>query len=102
MRPIAFLLLAAASLLSVAAGETRPRYGGTVRVMLQAAPNTLEITGGTPAEYWDSARIVTLMADTLVKIDLAGRAQPCLATSWQSDRNGVGCQFTLPPGMKFQ
>src|SRR5258706_6114863 len=89
MRRIAFLLLAAISLLSAAGGETRPRYGGTVRVMLQATPNALEIiTNGTPAEYWASARIVTLIADPLVKIDVAGRAQPCLATSLQRELKG--------------
>ena len=102
MRRIAFLLLAAISLLNVANGETRPRYGGTVRVMLQAAPDTLEISAdATPAEYWDSARILTMIADNLVKTDIFGRAQPCLATLWQSDPNGRRWQFTLRHGLKF-
>ena len=102
MRRIAFLLFAATSLLSVARGETRPRYGGTVRVMLQAAPNTLEMpTNATPTEYWDSAHIVAMIADTLVKTDVAGRAQPALALAWQSDMNGKRWQFTLRHGVKF-
>jgi peptide/nickel transport system substrate-binding protein len=103
MRRIAFLLLAAVSLLSVAQGETRPRYGGTARVMMQAAPQSLETTSnGIPTDYWDSARILTFIADTLVKVDIAGRAQPSLATSWQNDMNGKRWLFTLRPGVKFQ
>ena len=102
MRRIAFLLLAAISLLTMAPGETRPRYGGTVRVMLQSTPNTLEIPAdATPAEYWDSARILAMIADNLVKTDIFGRAQPCLATVWQSDANGRHWQFTLRHGLKF-
>ncbi len=102
MRRIAFLLFAAASLLGVAAGETRPRYGGTLRVMLQAAPNSLEFpANGTPADYWDSARILAMIADNLVNIDPLGRAQPRLAIAWQSDLNGKRWQFTLRHGVKF-
>jgi peptide/nickel transport system substrate-binding protein len=102
MRHIAFLLLVAASLLSVAAGETRPRYGGTVRVMLQATSGTLEMPAGTtPTEYWDSARILVMIADNLVKTDVAGRAQPALALAWQADMNGKRWQFTLRGGVKF-
>jgi peptide/nickel transport system substrate-binding protein len=102
MRRIAYLLLAAASLLNVAAGETRPRYGGTVRVTLQAAPSSLELASdGTPADYWDSARIVKMIADNLVTTDVAGRAEPALALAWQSDLNGKRWQFTLRGGVKF-
>ncbi|MFY9561229.1 MAG: ABC transporter substrate-binding protein [Terriglobales bacterium] len=102
MRRIAFLLLAAASLLGVARGETRPRYGGTLRVMLQAAPNSLELpAGATPADYWDAARILAMIADNLVKIAATGHAQPALALTWQSDLNGKRWQFTLRRGVKF-
>ncbi len=102
MRRIAFLLLAAVSLLCAAAGETRPRYGGTLRVMLQAVPNSLELpANASPAEYWDSARILALLADNLVILDATGRAQPALAVAWQSDMNGKRWQFTLRRGVKF-
>ncbi|PYX34208.1 MAG: hypothetical protein DMG80_03060 [Acidobacteria bacterium] len=102
MRRIAFLFLAAASLLGAAEGATRPRYGGTVRVMLQSAPTSLELpAGGTPADYWDAARILSMIADNLVEIDTAGHAQPALALSWQSDMNGKRWQFTLRRGVKF-
>ena len=102
MRRIAFLLLAAVSLLNLAEGATRPRYGGSVRVMLQSAPNTLELpVGGTPTEYWDGARIISMIADNLVEIDAAGHAQPALALTWQSDMNGKRWQFTVRRGVKF-
>ncbi len=102
MRRIAFLFLAAASLLDVALGATRPRYGGTLRVMLQSAPNSLELLAdGTPVDYWDAARILAMLADNLVEIDGAGHAQPALALTWQSDLNGKRWQFTLRRGVKF-
>src|SRR3989442_6867 len=102
MRRIAFLFLAAANLLGAAEGATRPRYGGTLRVMLQSAPDSLELrSGGTPSYYWDAARIVALIADNLVEIDVATHAQPALALTWQNDLNGKRWQFTLRRGVKF-
>jgi len=95
-------LLAAASLQSVAAAETRPRYGGTLRAMLQTAPNTLDLPANAgPTDYWGSSRIVAMIADNLVKIDPAGRMQPALAITWQTDPNGKRWQFTLRRGVKF-
>ena len=36
------------------ATETRPHYGGTLRVMMQSAPNALDLpANATPADYWD-------------------------------------------------
>jgi peptide/nickel transport system substrate-binding protein len=70
--------------------------------MLQSAPNSLELpAGGTPVDYWDVARILALVADNLVEVDAAGRAQPALALIWQSDLNGKRWQFTLRRGVKF-
>jgi len=102
MRRIVFLLLAAASLLGTAPGATRPRYGGTLRVMMQAAPNTLEIpAAGTPSDYWNLARILAMVTDTLVTLDAAGHIEPGLATTWQSEMNGKRWQFTLRHGVRF-
>ena len=102
MRHIGYLLLAAASLLSLAAAATRPRYGGTLHVAMQAAPNTLEVPASdSPVEYWDSARIMALVADNLVNLDAAVRPQPALALAWQSDSNARRWQFTLRHGVKF-
>jgi peptide/nickel transport system substrate-binding protein len=102
MRPIAYLLLAAISLLGAVAAETRPHYGGTLRVMLQSAPSALDLpANATPAEYWDLSRTLSLIGNTLVRIDAQGRPQPALAVAWQSDASASHWQFTLRRGVKF-
>src|SRR6267143_1239130 len=85
-----------------ASAETRPRYGGTLRVMMQSAPNALELpANATPAGYWDTARTLSLIGDTLVKLDALGRPQPALSVAWQSDPSARQWQFTLRRGVKF-
>jgi len=70
--------------------------------MLQSAPDSLELrSGGTPGDYWDADRIVALIADNLVELDVATHAQPALALTWQNDLNGKRWQFTLRRGVKF-
>lgn len=106
MRRIAYLLLAAISVLGLinnaASAETRPYYGGTLRVMLQASPSVLDLpTNATPVEYWDLSRTLSLIGDTLVRIDAQGLPQPALAVAWHSDANASHWQFTLRRGVKF-
>jgi ABC-type transport system substrate-binding protein len=109
MKRIAYQFLAAISWLalltnaaSVATAETRPRYGGTLRVMLQSTPAALEIPASpTPAEYWDLARTLSLIGDTLITLDAQDRPQPALAVAWQSDASARHWQFTLRRGVKF-
>src|SRR5260370_16310827 len=87
---------------ATAAAATRPRYGGTLRVMLQSAPDTLDIpANATPADYWDAARTLSLIGDTLVRLDAQGRAHPALAAAWQSDPSARHWQITLYPGLKL-
>ena len=103
MKRIAFLLLAAISLASPASAATRPRYGGTLRVLMQSAPSGLELPlSSSTTEYWDAARVLSLVADTLVTADAEDRPHPALALAWQSDATSRHWQFTLRPGMKFQ
>ena len=102
MRHIAYLLLASISLLGAATAETRPHYGGTLRVMLQFAPNMLDVpANATPADYWDAARTLSLIGDTLVKLDALDRPQPAFAVAWQTDAGARRWQFTLRRGVKF-
>ena len=62
--------------LTNASAETRPRYGGTLRILMQSAPNALELpANATPAGYWDTARTLSLIGDTLVKLDALGAAR---------------------------
>jgi ABC-type transport system substrate-binding protein len=84
---------------------TRPHYGGTLRVMQQWAPHTLELpldaANASSADYWDAARTLSLIGDTLVKLDALDRPQPALALAWQSDSSTRHWQFTLRRGVKF-
>jgi ABC-type transport system substrate-binding protein len=90
---------------TMATAETRPHYGGTLRVMLQSAPSALDLpanpANATPADYWDAARTLSLIGDTLVKLDAQGRLQSALAVAWQSDPSARHWQFTLRRGVKF-
>jgi peptide/nickel transport system substrate-binding protein len=102
MRRIAFLFLAAISLTSTAIAAIRPRYGGTLRVMLQSTPSTLELPGNSlTADYWDAARVLSLVGDNLVTVDAQDRAHPALAVAWQSDATARHWQFTVRHGVKF-
>jgi ABC-type transport system substrate-binding protein len=99
-------LLAIMLAATIAAAETRPHYGGTLRVLMQSAPNALDLSsnaaGATPADYWDLARTLSLVGDTLVALDAQGRPQPALALAWQSDAGLRHWQFTIRRGVKFQ
>src|SRR5277367_6734379 len=106
MKRFAYLLLAAISLLGASAKpaicETRPRYGGTLRIMMQSASSVLDVpTSSTPADYWDAARTLSLVGDTLVTLDVRDHPQPALAVAWQSDAGSNHWQFTLRRGVKF-
>jgi ABC-type transport system substrate-binding protein len=91
---------------------TRPHYGGTLRVMLQSAPDTLDLPArATPtdswnttyrdATYWDTARVLSLIGDTLLTLDAQNRPQPALATAWRSDPSQRHWEFTLRRGVSF-
>ena len=98
----ALMTFASMIMLTNATAETRPHYGGTLRVTMQSAPNALDFpANATPADYWDSARTLSLIGDTLVKLDAQGRSQPALAVAWQSDPSTRHWQLTLRRGVKF-
>jgi ABC-type transport system substrate-binding protein len=85
-----------------ATAETRPHYGGTLRVMMQSTPNALDLpANAAPADYWDTARTLSLIGDTLVKLDAQCRPQPALAVAWQGDPSARHWQLTLRRGVKF-
>ncbi len=95
-------LIAAMTGPAAATAATRPHYGGTLRVMLQSAPDALDLpANATPTDYWDIARTLSLVGDTLVKLDAQARPQPALAVAWQSDPGARHWQFTLRRGVKF-
>jgi MarR-like DNA-binding transcriptional regulator SgrR of sgrS sRNA len=101
---ISWLVLAilCAIFATTASAATRPHYGGTLRVLLQSAPETLDFpVNPAPTANWDAARTLSLIGDTLVKLDALDRPQPALAVAWQSDLSGRICLFTLRRGVKF-
>jgi ABC-type transport system substrate-binding protein len=96
------MAMTAAMTAATATAATRPHYGGTLRVMLQSAPDALDIpANATPTDYWDIARTLSLVGDTLVTLDAQGRPHPALAVAWQSDPSARHWQITLRRGVKF-
>lgn len=101
MKRVALLLLAVISA-ALASAETRPHYGGTLRVAMQAAPNALALPDAAePADYWDVARVLSMVSDTLVRVDAEDHPRACLAVAWQHDAATRHWQFTLRHGVKF-
>ncbi|HTQ55252.1 MAG TPA: ABC transporter substrate-binding protein [Bryobacteraceae bacterium] len=92
MRLTAWLPLAALSALAAAAA-THPRYGGTLRVEMRAAPASLDAVEAGPLR--------SLVYEPLVRLDAAGTPQPWLALSWQHEGNGRRWRFTLRPGVRL-
>ena len=95
MQLSAWLPLAVLSAAAACGAATLPRYGGTLRVEMRAAPPAFD-----PGAQ-DAASLVSLVFETLVRIDAAGAPQPWLALSWQHDAAAKRWQFNLRPGVKF-
>jgi peptide/nickel transport system substrate-binding protein len=69
---------------------------------MQSSPTTLNLPGASsPTDYLDMARMLSLVGETLVKVDAQDRPQPALALAWQGDSTGRHWQFALRPGVKF-
>ncbi len=109
MKPSGWRLFAVSSMMIgalAAVAETRPQYGGVLRVAMRAAPASLdpaEIDSPINAQP-DSIAIrslAMLMFDTLVATDGSGRIQPGLATSWQTSPGSQRWQFHIRRGVKF-
>ena len=91
-------LIAAASLLIVActisSASSRPRYGGTVRILLHERFNSLDPLGDDdhPAAR---DRVCALLFDTLTQMDAQGHAHPRLAATWRADAGNRVWYFNL-------
>jgi peptide/nickel transport system substrate-binding protein len=79
-----------------ASAESRPHYGGTLRVAMKEKPQTLD-----PAASGVPTGLSRLVFETLVALDDRGRPQPLLATSWQSDPGRQRWRFFLRSGVSF-
>lgn len=84
----------------MANAETRPQYGGTLRLAMRAAPTSLDPANAQPDSFAFRSTIL-LIFDTLVAVDENGRLQPSLASSWQASQTYQQWQFHLRKGMKL-
>jgi MarR-like DNA-binding transcriptional regulator SgrR of sgrS sRNA len=92
-------------LVPVATAETRPQYGGTLRVAMREAPVSLDpVPGGTDATRSDSfaqRNLLALIFETLLTLDDRGRIHPGLSTDWRTEPGNQRWQFRLRPGVRF-
>lgn len=104
MRRFVLVLLAASSLLWLGSAHaaTRPRYGGTLRVGMRAAPSSLDPADIGQLPSLEGNNLSSLLFDTLVALDDRGTPQPGLALSWQSESGSQRWQFKLRPGVVWQ
>jgi len=102
MKRIGWRWLAASSILlaALAHGETRPQYGGTLRVTMRAAPTTLDPEDRS-LESFGGRSVTSLLFDTLVVMDDSGRPKPALAEAWQASRGNQRWEFRLRQDVKF-
>ncbi len=83
--------------------STKPRYGGVLRVELQAPNASLDprTWKAGSRELAANERLAALMFDRLVTVDNYGRFVPQLATEWTHDAAFRRWQFTIRNGVKF-
>jgi len=79
----------------------RPRYGGTLRVAIQAAPLSIDPNDSVQANSVSLPSVSRLIFETLVVIDEHGEPQPWLASSWQAEPGNQRWQFSIPRGVTF-
>ena len=96
------LALASVGLANHVVQAARPRYGGTLRVEVEASIRSLDPSAAASdtAEAATRARAMGLVFEPLVTIDEHG-LQPMLATSWESDTRGARWQIRLRSGVQL-
>ena len=87
--------------LLAAQAETRPRYGGTLHVATRAAMTSLDPADNSQPDSFARRSIVSMVFETLVTTDDAGRAHAALATWWQASPTSQRWQFRLRRGVRF-
>ncbi len=99
-----FLVVSSVALVMASAGAaTRPHYGGTLRVEIQARVKTLD-----PAEWADlkaadaMLKLRDLIYNRLVRLNRDGQSQPSIALSWEHEAQSATWRFKLRPGVKWQ
>jgi ABC-type transport system substrate-binding protein len=97
MKRLLLRLFAISSLVLLAAaayGGSRPRYGGTVRILLH--DRVLSIDPLSDEDHPAARdRLAALAFENLTQIDAQGRLRPGLALSWHADQSKRAWQFRL-------
>lgn len=107
MRRFGWQWLVISSLLSVAlaaVAETRPQYGGTLRVALHSGLTSLDPADNAQPDSFSRRNVILLMFETLITTDDSGRLRPGLATAWQvypQNQGGQRWEFRLRRGINF-
>jgi peptide/nickel transport system substrate-binding protein len=104
MRRFVWQSIAASSLLLTALaarGQTRPQYGGTLRVSVHEALNWVDPHDLASIDSLAKRNLIFLIFDTLVTMNESGRAQPALARSWQASRDNQRWRFQLRKDAHF-
>jgi ABC-type transport system substrate-binding protein len=97
MKPLCSPLAAISCLLLAltgANGSSRPRYGGTARILLQHKVFNLDPVADEDYPQ-ERDRLAALTFETLTQLDALGQLRPRLASSWQSDSGHRFWQFRL-------
>jgi peptide/nickel transport system substrate-binding protein len=99
-----FLVVSSVALtVALAGGATRPRYGGTLRVEIQARVMKLDPVEWPELAAADTAlKLRELIYDRLVRLDIHGQPQPSIAISWEHDATSAKWQLKLRSGVKWQ
>jgi peptide/nickel transport system substrate-binding protein len=106
MKLTASASLAAASTflaLAMLKAESRPHYGGALRLEMSAALNNLDPAEipSDPAVLEAKERLVPAVFETLVRLDERGMPQPWLATSWTHDLARKLWVFAARPNVRM-
>lgn len=80
------------------ATPTGPKQGDKLTVAIGVDPDYLD-----PMRQQTTTiqNIVSMIVETLVRVDTDGSVKPLLATSWQQASDGLSWTFTLKSGVKF-
>lgn len=104
MRHFAWQWLAASSLLLAtfsASAETRPQYGGTLRIAVRESLASLDPGDQLQPDSFARRNLLALIFETLVTVDDRGRIHSALATEWQAAPGDQRWQFKIRRGVKF-
>lgn len=101
MRRLVFQSVAVSALLAIGANAAvRPRYGGTLRVEMRAAVQSLA-PGGSDQNSRGRERLSALLFESLVTLDQNAQPRGALSFSWQHTPDYKLWQFWLRPA-RFQ